>query len=577
MSGSNGEEQFMREARFLILTVTILAGGFFLPTGNTLAQTKAAISGALSGQVTSMEEGPMEGVLVTAKKDDSTISVTVSSNAQGRYSFPASKLGPGRYAIRIRAAGYDLEGPSTVDIPASGHAEADVKLIKTLNLASQLTNAEWLNSMPGTPEQKTRLRNCTVCHTLLRPLSSSHDADEFVAVQERMATYVNQSIPLMPQVRLAPRLANQAQVAGEESLNREANAVRKLAEFLASVNLGQSREYSYPLKTFPRPKGAATRAIITEYDLPARTRQPHDVYVDADGMVWYICFGEQILGKLDPRTGKVQEFTVPTLKPNSPKGELALRPDEDGNPWIGMMYQGAVARFDRKTSAFQTFSLPEDINTVYTQITEVNATRSKVDGKVWLEDSGTYTIYRLDPATGKFETFKPFPNPSPNIYDITPDEQNNCYFTVFGNDQLGRVDAKTGEITFYKTPTKDSNPRRGEIDNRGLFWFGEFAGNKIGMFNTKDLSFQEWTPPTPWSFPYDVTADKNGEAWGGNTMTDRLTRLDPRTGRMVEYLMPRNTNVRKVFVDNATTPVTVWVGSNHGASIVKLELLDGKM
>jgi len=27
-------------------------------------------------------------------------------------------------------------------------------------------------------------------------------------------------------------------------------------------------------------------------------------------------------------------------------------------------------------------------------------------------------------------------------------------------------------------------------------------------------------------------------------------------------------------VDNSTTPVTFWVGNNHGASIVKLEPLD---
>jgi virginiamycin B lyase len=27
-------------------------------------------------------------------------------------------------------------------------------------------------------------------------------------------------------------------------------------------------------------------------------------------------------------------------------------------------------------------------------------------------------------------------------------------------------------------------------------------------------------------------------------------------------------------LDNSTTPVTFWVGSNHGASIIKLEPLD---
>ena len=57
-------------------------------------------------------------------------------------------------------------------------------------------------------------------------------------------------------------------------------------------------------------------------------------------------------------------------------------------------------------------------------------------------------------------------------------------------------------------------------------------------------------------------------------LTDQVTRLNTKTGEMVQYLLPRTTNIRRVFVDNSTTPVTFWVGSNHGASIVKLEPLD---
>jgi hypothetical protein len=38
--------------------------------------------------------------------------------------------------------------------------------------------------------------------------------------------------------------------------------------------------------------------------------------------------------------------------------------------------------------------------------------------------------------------------------------------------------------------------------------------------------------------------------------------------------LPRTTNIRRVFVDNSATPVAFWVGSNHGASIIKLEPLD---
>jgi hypothetical protein len=51
-------------------------------------------------------------------------------------------------------------------------------------------------------------------------------------------------------------------------------------------------------------------------------------------------------------------------------------------------------------------------------------------------------------------------------------------------------------------------------------------------------------------------------------------RLDTKTGQFTEYLLPKTTNIRRVFVDNNTTPPTFWVGSNHGANIIKLETLD---
>jgi len=104
--------------------------------------------------------------------------------------------------------------------------------------------------------------------------------------------------------------------------------------------------------------------------------------------------------------------------------------------------------------------------------------------------------------------------------------------------------------------------------------FGEYRGNRIGMFDTKSETFTEWPTPTPWTAPYDVTVDRNGDAWTGSMSTDRIVRLNPASGEFVEYLLPRSTNIRRVFVDNSTTPVTFWVGNNHGASIIKLEPLD---
>jgi streptogramin lyase len=94
------------------------------------------------------------------------------------------------------------------------------------------------------------------------------------------------------------------------------------------------------------------------------------------------------------------------------------------------------------------------------------------------------------------------------------------------------------------------------------------------MFDTRTEQFKEWKLGTRWASPYDVTLDRNEEAWTGSMVTDQVTRLNTGTGEMVDYLLPRSTNIRRVFVDNTTTPVTFWTGSNHGASIVKVEPLD---
>jgi streptogramin lyase len=94
------------------------------------------------------------------------------------------------------------------------------------------------------------------------------------------------------------------------------------------------------------------------------------------------------------------------------------------------------------------------------------------------------------------------------------------------------------------------------------------------MFDPVKESFREWAVQTPYSYPYDVFLDRNNDLWAGSMSTDRVLRLNPDTGTSVEYLLPRQTNVRRVFVDDSVQPVNFWIGSNHGASIIKVTPLD---
>jgi virginiamycin B lyase len=518
----------------------------------------------LTGTVSSAAEGAMEGVLVSAQKAGSSITVTVVSDEHGRFGFPENQLSPGRYALRIRAMGYDLQDPQAVEI---GTASADVaiRLRPTADLAAQLTNTEWLMSMPGTPQQKRPLIECMSCHTLERIVCSTYNAEAFVPVLARMAQYANNTTQARVQKRVAKRPVRD-------------DFVRKLADYLATVNLSSGRTWPYELQALPRPKGRATHVVITEYDLPRKTIAPHDVRTDARGNIWYSNFVENFLGELDPRTGAHREYPIPVLKPDFPKGTLDLEPDADGNLWLAMMFQTGLAKFDIKSKTFQLFPIPADLDDDAAQQSMVMPRALNVDGEVWTNEVAKQSIMRLDLKTGKYELIDPYKllpkGYQHGPYGMAADAQNNLYFMDFGGEFIGRVDAKTEQSTLFPTPTQNSWPRRGMLDERGRLWFAEFAANKLGMFDIKSESFKEWSAPTPYTYPYDAFMDKDGDLWSGGMASDRVLRFDPQSGRSVEYLLPRPTNIRRVFVDDSTSPVTFWAGNNHGAEILRLQPLD---
>jgi len=519
----------------------------------------------LTGQVTSAEEGPMEGVVVSAKRADSNITISLNTNAQGRFTFPADRLPAGQYSLEIRAAGYELDGPKSATVTAGTPATADLKLKKTRNLANQLTNAEWMASIPGTDDDKLQLLNCVSCHTLERIVKSSYDADQFVHLISRMNGYAQVSQPIKPQRRV-----DQSRAANPERF-------RKFAGWLATINLSNVPKWEYDLKTLPRVKGRAANVIITEYDLPRATIEPHDVIV-VDGTVYYTNFGEQFLGKLDPKTGKHSEIAIQQFRKGFPEGSLDLSVDKEGKLLVGMMYQGAIARFDPKTEQFQYWQLPVERLKDDSQLNMVT-NRADVDGKIWVNDAGPSTLFRLDTKTGKFEEMDPLTalpggRQGYSIYDVRADSQNNAFITDFQKNHVVKIDAKTLKYTVYRTNTEQSRNRRGRIDEQDRFFFAQYRGNKISMFDTREEKITEYPLPTRFTGPYDVIWDKNGELWTGGMTTDRVVRLNPKTNETVEYMLARDTNMRRMFVDNSTARPTFWVGSNHGASIVKVEPLD---
>ena len=544
-----------------------------LPVAASLpAVAQAQRQPALTGKVTSREEGTMEGVVVSAKRKGSTIMVSVASNAQGQFSFPGDRLQPGVYDITMRAAGYVL-APTTATIAAGAPAQIDLGLTKATRdqLALQLSNAEWILSAPGTHAQKLSLLRCFDCHGLQRPMFSSKNAQDMAITVQRMTVHTANSSPNYPFFQFdATEKLSRPPSKGEEDVGA----------YIASINLNGRETWPYPLKTLPRPKGKATQVIITTYDLPDYAA-PHDTLRDKEGNVWFSDFQHQFISKLDPKTGKVTRYPVPISKPGFPTGGLMITQDKDGNIWKGMMGQAQVAKLNPKTGEVSILLAP-DWDKGDTRFTMIDALNSHVDGKLWTKTNGgpdpghANKLYQVDLVTGKFTEFLPPPGKRDiAAYGLISDLENNVYGldNNVAQKQIWRTIAKTGETKYIDLP--DGGGRRGHIDSQNRLWFSQFYANRYGMYDPKTDKVTLWELPTSYAGAYDVQFDDVKYVWGADMSTDLAQRMDLDTGEWTSYLLPISINTRHIDVQKAEPGglSSMWTEGQQNGKIVHIEPL----
>jgi streptogramin lyase len=522
---------------------------------------------ALTGKVSSQAEGSMEGVIIGAKRAGSSITTWVVSNAQGQYTFPRERLEPGTYAISARAAGYELPKTS-VDVTGQP-AQLDLQLNKVTSkskLAMQLSNAEWLMSVPGTQQQKLTLAGCVTCHTLQRIMFSRFNAEEMTQVVQRMTMHTNNSSFLHPWMRPV------------ESTVRPVSEPTPFAKWLSSINLSATDTFEFALKTLARPKSKATQVIYTMYDLPRPDASPHDEVFDAEGNVWYSDFNSQFLGKLDPKTGKVVEYPIPQRRFGQiAQGGLQVDIDKEGRIYYGNMSQMQIVRLDPKTGKMETFPSPIPEGQIGdAHLTMIDPAFQQVDGKIWANvafatgEAGG--IWHIDLATNTWTrvTYPP-DSPRAQAYDVVADSKNSAYGMHMNNDKIWYTDGKTLKTTWHDLPTKGAGCRRGHIDSQDRLWCGEFNGNGVAMFDPKTQKITEWKAPTEWTRPYDAQFDDRTYAWAAGMDNDLAIRVNPQTGEITEYLLPHETNVRHVEVQKSGTLSSLWLGDQHGNTLIRVE------
>src|SRR5437763_16097602 len=127
---------------------------------------------------------------------------------------------------------------------------------------------------------------------------------------------------------------------------------------------------------------------ITEYPLPDKGARPRRIAIARDDTVYYTYYARGFFGRLNPATGKVEEFASPGGPDSKP---YAVGITSDGGVWYvetGDDTHNVLVRFNPETKKMQTFPIPGGGGTVR------NLDIAKGD-VIWLAESGVGKIARV--------------------------------------------------------------------------------------------------------------------------------------------------------------------------------------
>jgi len=492
---------------------------------------------AITGTVKSPDGSPFMGAFVQTQNTKTKMIVNVLSGRDGRYR--VEKLPAGEYQIGIRAVGYKTEPRSGVNLTATQNASIDFALQTGTVRWSDLSGYQGKQLLPDGKGKDLLERDCFACHMFQTRMAAT----------PRDEAGWTQAVKFMREA-MHSRLGNVVSDGDATVLISYLNST-----FGIDSRLPRSpAELPGYQKTVRKFSDEAMKIEYVEYEMPAPNRMPFSATPDRDGKLWIPDFGPaNRIGRLDPRTGVIQEFLAPN---QGTAGIHSAVPSPDGAVWIAEQASNKVGRWDPRTQTITEF---QDAYAPGLEGLEDGGSKHTVridpTGKVWATAvNSTLTVF--DPKTNEFKHFRDVISP----YGIEIDKDGNAWFAEFKDGgKIGKAEAATGKVTKWDPPTPNGWPRRIEIDRNGMIWFAEYFGGKIGRFDPKTQTFKEYTLPGPDATPYALGIDKNNYIWYSSDDLDVIGRLDPKSGQVVEYPYPHSENMMKEFFLDSQE--RIWYGS----------------
>jgi virginiamycin B lyase len=279
----------------------------------------------------------------------SGVRTTVYTNVEGQYEFP--KVETGSYILRIPTPlefkpywrdSVSINGPTKLDDIVLENVSKSDSLPPTPEIEAQLTGAELLWNLPGTAEEKATFQKaCSPCHGWDQIFRNRYDERGWSLIIDRMMHYYSMSLAV--------------RIKGKPVLGTTEQDYNTIVNWLSKVRSPEFKDP--PLRVFPRPHGASTRVVVTEYELPRTLLLPHDVEADSKGNIWYTSHKTEYIGKLDPRTGIVTEYKIP-LTPNAMPGTHRVFVDKKDIVWVSEPWGHILDRVDPQAGKITQVPIP---------------------------------------------------------------------------------------------------------------------------------------------------------------------------------------------------------------------------
>ena len=129
-----------------------------------------------------------------------------------------------------------------------------------------------------------------------------------------------------------------------------------------------------------------------------------------------------------------------------------------------------------------------------------------------------------------------------------------------------------GKVTEWLVPTPRF-ARDPAIGPDGSIYISVMHGNKVARFDPKTATFKEWDLPEG-HHPHGILVDRSGRVWTTGNGNGTIGRLDPATGKAVEFKTPSGGGAPHTMI-MAEDQKTLWFTMERGDKVARLDTATG--